>query len=766
MIRKKRGLGRLAALAASGATILGGLFVTSGTAYAVTNYSSSAWTASSTPAAPPIFPGTTNQAAGNWTFTITNDFTTGESYTVDIGPDGTHLQCQSGTDYVSFAGVPKVSSPAPEVTNTGTTDTAPNISVTTAENPTDGAGCTAAGVKDQLIVTVNNTATGTAGDKYDVTVSGVNYNVGAATPAGAGGTAIGAAGSDLPGNTGATAQAFTVGSNATLQPLSIVSNTPPVGIVPGTSHAISNITLKEALFNTVNGSPVTVALPSGDNFTSTVTITVTAGNATVCNSASCTSGASSTTVAPASTPTNTLSFYVKSASSTPSTFVISGMTIAVSSGESTGGQTATITYDTSSHQLQTTAFAVISFTRTAGFTADDTAAASFQSAFPDTDGDGMHKYFNPGTTCANNESGNTNIVLVADFTPFDALSANYLAAWAGTGVVITPYSSLSSAAANIIRTYGVGTVYIVGGTAAVSQAVQSALQSTQAYCPGGTIPDSGPSGAVMLNVVRVAGQTAADTSGLVAQYPGASHVGCEDGTPAAYPNGYNTTSGHSSATGLASSTCWTTAIVATDFTFQDSLGAGPLSYADGLPVVLTDQSGLSNSAAAALVNLGIQQVILLGGPGAISDAVVTSIQNLGITVLRVGGLTYSETSTQLAGYEFNNQNTASPTVSNGLDEGFPSAVGSSRGDDYPDALTSAAALVKAGQNEDSDFNPLVLTQNTSTVGASVDQFLNAAGSAAGIGSNGVNIFSLQVFGGTLAQTPALVQQELNDIAQG
>jgi hypothetical protein len=165
--------------------------------------------------------------------------------------------------------------------------------------------------------------------------------------------------------------------------------------------------------------------------------------------------------------------------------------------------------------------------------------------------------------------------------------------------------------------------------------------------------------------------------------------------------------------------------------------------------------------------LGIQQVYLLGGPGAVSDAVVTSIQNLGISVLRIAGLTYGDTSVELARFELANQTSGNTPVTEGLDIGTPSAIGSSRGDFYTDALTSAAALSDEadGIDCDCDFNPLVLTQDTSTVGSSVDQFLKDAGNTATT-PLGSNVWALQVFGGTLAQTPALVQQELNDIATG
>ena len=55
-------------------------------------------------------------------------------------------------------------------------------------------------------------------------------------------------------------------------------------------------------------------------------------------------------------------------------------------------------------------------------------------------------------------------------------------------------------------------------------------------------------------------------------------------------------------------------------TFPDALAAGPLAYARALPLVLTDPGALSPQAAQTLVDLGIQQVVIAGGPTAVSPA--------------------------------------------------------------------------------------------------------------------------------------------------
>lgn len=761
MIRKSRGIGALAAAALSSATVFGGLFATVGGGVASAALSTTGSIAGETihaTSTPNIYPGATGQKAGNWTFTLNNNFTQAERIVINVGPGSGAFpdQCNSGSSYVAFAGIPTVTPTALSVTS-GAGDSVPSITATTGTQATDGLSC--AGIKDQLVLTVNNDATGNNADTWTVTLSGIQYNVGAATPAPPA-TPIGVVGTDTSGPTGSVPQTTTVDPNAVLQPVAVTANVPPVGIQLGKSSAISNIVIKEFLPGQVTGNgskAVTVTLPPDDLFMGSATVTAT--NATVSNASAGTYAGSATITMP-SAGSNTFSFYVTPSSTLPATFTISGLTVAVDTGATPGPQAVAINYN-GTNTVSTTAFAAIGATRVAGFTADDTAAASLADAF----GSGGSNDLRRNCIAGLYDSEVPSIVLASDFTPYDALSANYLASYLGTGVLITTYNTASQAVLNTIRQDGVGCVYIVGGTLAVSQAVQTQLENTQAYFPGGVTPVPGALGPTHLNVVRIAGVTADETASDVAQYPGVNAAGDLPATPAAYGS-YNDTTGRSSTAGPGATGYFTTAIMATDVTFQDALSSGPLSYADDLPVLVTPQGSLSNAAAAALVNLGIQQVLLVGGPGAVSDAVVSQIEALGISVLRVAGLTYSDTSVQLANFELNNQNSATPSVTNGLDIcSTPGSVASSRGDFFADALTSAAAAYY-NSSEFCDFSPMMLTQNTSTVGPEVTGFLNAAGSAAGIGSDNVNLYSLQVFGGTLAQTPALVQAELNAIAAG
>jgi hypothetical protein len=100
-----------------------------------------------------------------------------------------------------------------------------------------------------------------------------------------------------------------------------------------------------------------------------------------------------------------------------------------------------------------------------------------------------------------------------------------------------------------------------------------------------------------------------------------------------------------------------TAIVASGADFPDALSAGPIAWAAHLPVVLTDPGSLSAAAQAALTAgpSPVQQVIVAGGPSAVSTAVEQQINALGITTLgRFAGRDRSETSALAANWAIAN----------------------------------------------------------------------------------------------------------------
>src|SRR5439155_4199037 len=98
-------------------------------------------------------------------------------------------------------------------------------------------------------------------------------------------------------------------------------------------------------------------------------------------------------------------------------------------------------------------------------------------------------------------------------------------------------------------------------------------------------------------------------------------------------------------------------VVARGDQFPDALAAGPESYTGSsgpcgdntpLPLLLTASDSLSPSAASALTDLNVKQVLLMGGTAAITTATEDAIKAMGINVIRIGGVNRQETVIKLS----------------------------------------------------------------------------------------------------------------------
>lgn len=156
--------------------------------------------------------------------------------------------------------------------------------------------------------------------------------------------------------------------------------------------------------------------------------------------------------------------------------------------------------------------------------------------------------------------------------------------------------------------------------------------------------------------------------------------------------------------------------------FADALAAGPLSASQGMPILLTTSGTLHPSARTALTNLAIKQVVLLGGPGIISQAVEDDLVAMGIAVRREFGATRQDTAVKLARIAVGELQ-------------FPlTRVLLARGDapDFADALAGAS---RGGQV----FAPLLLTTGVETVGSATRDY---------IAENTATIATVDILGGT------------------
>lgn len=109
--------------------------------------------------------------------------------------------------------------------------------------------------------------------------------------------------------------------------------------------------------------------------------------------------------------------------------------------------------------------------------------------------------------------------------------------------------------------------------------------------------------------------------------------------------------------------------------FPDALAIGPVAGAVGAPLLLTDPNVLPSSTADALERLRPVSIVVVGGPAAVSDAVVQQLDQFSTQVRRIAGADRYATSVAISASAF----------TPGVELAFL-ATGSS----FPDALAGAA----------------------------------------------------------------------------
>lgn len=80
----------------------------------------------------------------------------------------------------------------------------------------------------------------------------------------------------------------------------------------------------------------------------------------------------------------------------------------------------------------------------------------------------------------------------------------------------------------------------------------------------------------------------------------------------------------------------------------DSLVAGPLAVANDAPLFLTAPDRLPPVTASAIADLGVERVMVVGGPMAVSDGVLGELRGLGVTVERISGPSAPDTAALVA----------------------------------------------------------------------------------------------------------------------
>ncbi|HEY3318300.1 MAG TPA: cell wall-binding repeat-containing protein [Coriobacteriia bacterium] len=259
----------------------------------------------------------------------------------------------------------------------------------------------------------------------------------------------------------------------------------------------------------------------------------------------------------------------------------------------------------------------------------------------------------------------------ADFP--DALCAAPLAkAYGGPILLVAPGSGLTAELSAEIDRLHPSRVFVVGSERAVSAGV-AAQAAAKPWAP---------------SVTRLGGAGRFDTAGLVAHQ-------------------VKLKLGHVSKV-----------VVAYGRNYPDALSAAPLAAAQGWPILLTETNALPPATAVALADSAATSSLVVGGPNAVSDAVMSMLPS----ALRKGGGTRYDTCGLLADY----------AVSLGMKY---TTLFSTVGNNFPDAL--AAGPMVAGRN-----GVLLLTDPSTVPGAISSR----------LATNKMAVQSLVIVGGAVPTT--------------
>lgn len=312
----------------------------------------------------------------------------------------------------------------------------------------------------------------------------------------------------------------------------------------------------------------------------------------------------------------------------------------------------------------------------------------------------------------------------------DALSASYLSQKlnGGTGgpILLTMKGSLPADTVERLRDLDVKKVYIIGGTSAVSSAVEDKLQTLYTYSGGGkSVTDA------KLQTVRLGGASRYETNQYVNMYGAAMGTNTIGRTVPAYPGASKYT-----------------AILARGDNYPDALVAGVLTAGqngaggnNALPLLLTTPTDLHAAAKAQIANLDVGHLIVVGDTGAVSTAAEdTAKTNYGVTTTRVAGKDRYETAVRLTDFAMKEDAASSTNTSPGL--GFitygpdgealplnPAVAFLANGLKFPDALVAAPWI---GKNNDALLlvNTNILTDPTAKW---LSDHSNKVGRAVGLG---------------------------------
>jgi len=297
----------------------------------------------------------------------------------------------------------------------------------------------------------------------------------------------------------------------------------------------------------------------------------------------------------------------------------------------------------------------------------------------------------------------TDVVLSSGVNFPDALSASYLAGQLGTGILLTTPETLPTVVRQAIALRGVSTVYITGGTGAVSQRVQDQIEAMHV----GDVP-----AAPLITVVRLGGANRYVTNQIINAH-----------------------------TFVARSTV----LLATGKDFADALSVGPIANHKLFPLILTRGATLGADEIAQLGAFNPTNVVIAGGTGVVSAAIESALTARGYTVLRLAGADRTLTAAAVATWATDG---VAPKTGVSADQGFDShGVHITTGDNFADGL--------AGGPLSGFFNHVIMPSRSPTsLGAGIPAYLGTKT----VGPADPQVGVLHAFGQTGAVSDALMKQ--------
>ena len=209
-----------------------------------------------------------------------------------------------------------------------------------------------------------------------------------------------------------------------------------------------------------------------------------------------------------------------------------------------------------------------------------------------------------------NGLGNVSTAFVASgYTLVDAVAVAGLAGFLDAPVLLTPMDSLNGGVANFIEDYGVQTVHVLGGSAAVADSVVEAIEAL----------------ANKPTVSRIEGADRYATAAAIASKLSGGAPWC-GGTEAA-------------------------AILANggDVSLAYAMASGTVAYSLEMPLLLTAADVLPDATSDFITDQDIRHVVIVGGTSSVSDDVAAELTSAGVTtVTRIEGDTPGAASAALA----------------------------------------------------------------------------------------------------------------------